>query len=176
MPCRLSHFCFWALLRHADHAARCPLLRKERKSLFLAVRAAFVKVCGWRPHDGGAADTWGRRTQTSKGGNRGRCDEACASDAMGIWTLAACCRGALIASLGSSRRGGEHCRPIATGRTGVAQQRSNDRTAVPGFARASLIIAGQEAAIQKGRAGVSPRIDFDHDVSILITAVDAAGR
>src|SRR6476620_5556825 len=127
-----------------------------------------VKVCGWRPHDGGAADTWGRRTQTSKGGNRGRCDEACASDAMGIWTLAACCRGALIASLGSSRRGGEHCRPIATGRTGVAQQRSNDRTAVPGFARASLIIAGQEAAIQRGRAGVSPRIDFDHDVSILI--------
>src|SRR5258708_35115601 len=89
---------------------------------------------------------------------------------MGIWTLAACCRGALIASLGSSRRGGEHCRPVATGRTGVAQQRSNDRMAVPGCARASLIIAGQEAAIQKGRAGVSPRIDFDHDVSILITA------
>ena len=101
---------------------------------------------------------------------------SCASDAMGIWTLAACCRGALIASLGSSRRGGEHCRPVATGRTGVAQQRSNDRTAVVGCARASLIIAGQEAAIQEGRAGVSLRIDFDHDVSILITAVDAAGR
>ena len=99
-----------------------------------------------------------------------------ASDAMGIWTLAACCRGALIVSLGSSRRCGEHCRPVATGRTGVAQQRSNDRSAVPGCARVSLIIAGQEAAIQKGRAGVSPRIDFDHDVSILITAVDAAGR
>ena len=95
---------------------------------------------------------------------------------MGIWTLAAYYRGALIASLGSSRRGGEQFRPVATGRTGVAQQRSNDRTAVPGCARASLIIAGQEAAIQKGRAGVSPRIDFDHDVSILITAVDAAGR
>ena len=27
---------------------------------------ACVKVFGWRPHDGGAADTWGRRTQTSK--------------------------------------------------------------------------------------------------------------
>src|SRR5271154_6650205 len=94
----------------------------------------------------------------------------------GIWTLAACCRGELIASLGSSRRGGEPCRPVATGRTGGAHQRSNDRTAVPGRARAILIIAGQEAAIQKGRAGVSPRIDFDHDVSILITAVDAAGR
>lgn len=34
---------------------------------------ASVKVCGCRPHDGGAADTGGRRTQTSKGGNRGRC-------------------------------------------------------------------------------------------------------
>ena len=33
--------------------------------------SASVKVCGRRPHDGGAADTWGRRTQTSKGGNRG---------------------------------------------------------------------------------------------------------
>src|SRR2546429_6970529 len=89
---------------------------------------------------------------------------------------AACCRGGLITCLGGSRWGAEHCRAVATGRTGVAQQRSNDRTAVPGCARASLIIAGQEAAIQKGRAGVWPRIDFDHDVSILITAVDAAGR
>jgi hypothetical protein len=31
-----------------------------------------VKVCGCRPHGGGAARTGGRRTQTSKGGNRGR--------------------------------------------------------------------------------------------------------
>src|SRR5712692_9371253 len=31
-----------------------------------------VKVCGCRPHDGGAAHTGGRRTQTSKGGNRGK--------------------------------------------------------------------------------------------------------
>jgi hypothetical protein len=35
----------------------------------------FVKVCGWRPHDGGAAHAGGRRTQTSKGGNRGRFSE-----------------------------------------------------------------------------------------------------
>jgi hypothetical protein len=36
--------------------------------LFAAVHESVnVKVCGWRPHDGGAADTWGRRTQTSKG-------------------------------------------------------------------------------------------------------------
>ena len=99
-----------------------------------------------------------------------------ASDAMGISSLAVRCRSALIACLGNDRGGDGPGRSIATGRTGVAQQRSNDRTAVPGCARASLIVAGQEAAIQKGRAGVSPRIDFDHDVSILITAVDAAGR
>src|SRR5258705_9298695 len=35
-----------------------------------------VKVCGCRPHEGGAACTGGRRTQTSKGGNRGRCGES----------------------------------------------------------------------------------------------------
>jgi hypothetical protein len=28
-----------------------------------------------RPHDGGAAHAGGRRTQTSNGGNRGRCGE-----------------------------------------------------------------------------------------------------
>jgi hypothetical protein len=31
-----------------------------------------VKVCGCWPHAGGAAVTGGRRTQTSRGGNRGR--------------------------------------------------------------------------------------------------------
>ena len=31
-----------------------------------------VKVCGWRPHDGGASHTRGRRTQTSKGDAMGR--------------------------------------------------------------------------------------------------------
>jgi hypothetical protein len=48
-------------------------------------------------------------------------------------------------------------------------------TAIPGSARASRIIAGQEPSIQKCRTVVLPRIDFDHEVSILITAVDAAG-
>src|SRR5580658_11327078 len=37
--------------------------------------AAQVKVCGCRPYEGGAAHTGGRRTQTSNGGNRGRCGE-----------------------------------------------------------------------------------------------------
>ena len=64
---------------------------------------ANVKVCGCRPHDGGAADTGGRRTQTSKGGNRGRCGGVGASDVMGISVLAVCCRVALSACLGSDR-------------------------------------------------------------------------
>ena len=33
-----------------------PLSGAKRKLDFRAVRTAFVKVCGWRPHDGGAAD------------------------------------------------------------------------------------------------------------------------
>ena len=33
---------------------------------------AIVKVFGCRPHDDGATCTGGRRTKTSKGGNRGR--------------------------------------------------------------------------------------------------------
>src|SRR5450432_2659142 len=45
------------------------------KHLLAASIAPFVKVFGCRPHEGGAADTGGRRTQTSKGGNRGRCGE-----------------------------------------------------------------------------------------------------
>src|SRR5882672_11353316 len=80
-----------------------------------------------------------------------------ASDAMGISVLAVCCRVALNACLGSDRGGDETFRPVATGRTGVAQRRSNDRTAIPGCARASRIIAGQEPSIQKCRTGVSPR-------------------
>ncbi len=53
--------------------------------------AAPVKVCGCRPHGGGAADTRGRRTQTSKGGNRGRCDEAARQTlwVFGRWRLVA---------------------------------------------------------------------------------------
>ena len=40
-----------------------------------ASMSPIVKVCGCRPHEGGAAHTGGRRTQTSKGGNRVRCGE-----------------------------------------------------------------------------------------------------
>src|SRR5438552_2627545 len=41
-----------------------------------ASMSAPVKVCGCQPHDDSAAHTGGRRTQTSKGGNRGRYGEA----------------------------------------------------------------------------------------------------
>jgi hypothetical protein len=34
--------------------------------------SAFVKVFGCRPHANGAALSGGRRTKTSKGGNRGK--------------------------------------------------------------------------------------------------------
>jgi hypothetical protein len=43
------------------------LLKALQQSL-----SAIVKVCGWRPDEGGAARTGGRHTQTSNGGNRGR--------------------------------------------------------------------------------------------------------
>jgi hypothetical protein len=45
-----------------------------RRSLSM-VMSAVVKVFGCRPHEGGAAHAEGRRTQTSNGGNRGRCGE-----------------------------------------------------------------------------------------------------
>jgi hypothetical protein len=47
---------------------------------------------------------------------------------------------------------------------------------IQGGTRASLIIAAREPAKQKCSLAILPRGDLDHDVSILITAVDAAGR
>ena len=99
-----------------------------------------------------------------------------ASDAMGISALAVYCRGALSTCLGSGRRGDEFSRPIATGRTGVARRRLIDDAVVHGGATASMVIAGREPAKQKCSTGMSLRTWSDHDVSILITAVDAAGR
>jgi hypothetical protein len=99
-----------------------------------------------------------------------------ASDAMGISAWAVYYRCALSACLGGGRRGDELAHPIAIGRTGVAQWRSNNPTVIQGDARVSLFIAGRETAKQKGRTGVLPRIDSDHDVSILITVGAAEGR
>jgi hypothetical protein len=82
----------------------------------------------------------------------------------------------LSGSLGSGRRGDELGRPIAIGSTGVGRRGLIDEAVVRGGAKASMVIAGREPAKQKCSTGMSPRTDFDHDVSILITAVDAAGR
>ena len=69
-----------------------------------------------------------------------------ASAAMGISALAVSCRGALIASLGSGRRGGELGWPIAIGRIGVARRRLTDKAVVQGGATASLVMADREPA------------------------------
>ena len=61
-------------------------------------------------------------TEETAGGGRGG-----ASQAMGISALAVCCRRSLNASLGSGRRGDELSRPIAIGRTSVAQRRLIDK-------------------------------------------------
>jgi hypothetical protein len=99
-----------------------------------------------------------------------------ALDAMGISVQTVCCRSPLNACLGSDRAGDEPSGWIAIGRSCIAQWRSSDKRASRGGARPSLIIARREPAKQKGRTAVLPRIDSDHDVSILITAVDAEGR
>src|SRR5258708_4078824 len=99
-----------------------------------------------------------------------------ASDAMGISVLAVCCRGGLTACLASGRWDGELGQPIAMGRTGVAQWRSNNTTGIQDGARASLFIAGREPGRQRGRTGVSQGIASDQEVSIVIMAVDAEGR
>src|SRR5260221_7233447 len=46
-----------------------------------------VKVCGCRPHEGGAAHAEGRRPQTSNGGNRGRCGEVARQT---LWGFGGC--------------------------------------------------------------------------------------
>ena len=101
---------------------------------------------------------------------------SCASEAMGISALAVCCRGALTACLGSGRKGDEVGRPIAIGRTGVAQRRLTDKAVVQGGATTSMVVAGREPAKEQCSTGLLPRTWSDHDVSILIAAVDAAGR
>jgi hypothetical protein len=51
---------------------------------------------------------------------------------MGISAVAICRRRVLTASLGSGRWGGEFGRPIAMGRTGVAERRLIDKVVVQG--------------------------------------------
>ena len=95
-----------------------------------------------------------------------------------LWgsTLAICCRGALIAFLAGSRWHSEFCLPLAIGRIGDARRGLIDGAVVPGGATTSKVIAGREPAKRKCSTGMSMRTWSDHEVSILITAVDAAGR
>ena len=130
-----------------------------------------MKVCGCRPHEGGAAHSGAGvrkppRVETA-GGVRGR-----TSDAMGISAPAVCCN----VCFGIDREGDEPGRPIAIGGTGVALRRSNDTMGIQDGVGASQIIAGREPAKQKCSLAILSRGDLDHDVSILITAMDGAGR
>src|ERR1700682_484527 len=50
---------------------RFPFSGVKQTSSRRADTSVFVKVFGCRPHEGGAARSEGRRTKTSKGGNRG---------------------------------------------------------------------------------------------------------
>jgi hypothetical protein len=82
----------------------------------------------------------------------------------------------LTAFLGSGRWLGEFVLSIAIGRTSVAPRRLINKAVVRGGATASMVIAGREPAKQTGSNIILPRTDLDHDVSILITAVEVAGR
>jgi len=93
---------------------------------------------------------------------------------MGILASAVCRRGLLNTCGGSDQGYEDSVRGIAIGRTGVAERRTNDKMAIQCGTRASLAIAGREPA--KGGLAIFPRVNLDHDVSILITTVDAAGR
>src|SRR5450759_5957660 len=91
--------------------------------LFAAVHeSVHVKVCGCRPHDGGAAHTgpayanlqWRKPREVWRGG---------ASDSMGISSLGVRCQGALTTAVGSDQGSSELGRSIAIAETGVAQRR-----------------------------------------------------
>jgi hypothetical protein len=95
---------------------------------------------------------------------------------MGISASAVCRRGLLNACVGCDQGYDEPGWPVAIGKTGFAQRRSNDKTAIQDGATARLVIAARWQAKLRSSPVMLPRADLDHDVSILIAAVDAAGR
>jgi hypothetical protein len=151
------------------------LLGLNRTSSECPVSVAFVKVCGCRPHEGGAARTAGPAYANLQGRKSREVWRGSASDTMGISSLAVRCRGALTIVVGSDQRGSELVRSIAIAEAGVAQRGLIDESVARGVATASMVMADREAARQR-RNGMSRRTGSGHDVSILITAVDAAGR
>ena len=163
-----------ALFGRDRRVGECLLLREERKSGLRGPISVLVKVFGCRPMMT-APRTPGPASANLQGRKPREVGRSSASDAMGFSALVICCPRALSSSLGSGR-GGELSWPIATGSTGVAQQRLIDEAVVQGGATASKAVADREPAQQKFSSGMSRRTYSDHDVSILITAVDAAGR
>src|ERR1700692_2350235 len=101
--------------------------------------SACVKVCGCRPHDGVAARR-GSASANLQGRKPREVGEGGASEAMGISGVAGWCGGAVNACVGSDQGVDETGRPIAIGRTGVAQRRSNDTTAIEVSARVSIVV------------------------------------
>jgi hypothetical protein len=93
---------------------------------------------------------------------------------MGISASSVFGRCSLIAVLGRESEGDEAGRSIAMGRTGVTRRKTSDESAIQCRTRASLVNAGREPA--KKRPAFLLGSDFDHDVSILIAAVEVAGR
>jgi len=99
-----------------------------------------------------------------------------ASNAMGISALAFLLAMWIERLFGNGSKGHDPDRPAAKGRSGISQWRSNDKTAIQGGTRSSLVIAGRGPAKQKCSLAILSRTDLDHDVSILITAEEVAGR
>ena len=98
--------------------------------------------------DGGAANTGGRRTQTSKGGNRGRCGAVARQTLWGFrrWRSVAAALGRFVWEAIE--------RPKLVGQLQLAKPVSpveiERQDAIQGGARASLITASREPAKQKG--------------------------
>src|SRR5664279_2214845 len=102
--------------------------------------AACVKVCGCRPHEGGAAHTGAGvrkppREETAEDVAGG------ASGAMGISASAVYRRGGLGAFSAGDRGRYEAGRSIARGRIGVVRRRWNDTVTIVSSATASMVIA-----------------------------------
>src|ERR1700733_9983499 len=101
---------------------------------------AIVKVCGCRPDVGGAADA-GPAYANLQGRKPREFGEGGASEAMGVWAPALCCRSSVSGCLGRDRGDDEAVQPIAIGRTCVADRRSSDKTAVHDGTAASMFMA-----------------------------------
>ena len=155
--------------KRACHA-QCNLVTR------LLTTVAPYKVCGCRPMMVARRTPGGGRTQTSKGGNRGKSGAFRASDAMGISASEVYCRSALKACFGEQLRGRRSC-SADRDRQNRCRAAEIERPDGPGSGvRANMVIASREPAKHKGSLAILPCADLDHDVSILIAALDTAGR